>query len=50
MKKEWIMPNMEELDITATADSTAPSDNPDGPWTQINGGWFLPGGGAGSPI
>ncbi len=49
MKKEWGMPSMEELDITATADGGAPSDNFDGPWQNIDGHWYRPGAGAGSP-
>lgn len=49
MKKEWINPNMEELDIAATASGQSKSNVYDGPWVQIGDQWYLPGSGAGSP-
>lgn len=43
MKKTWEVPAMEELNINATANGLAPSDNFDGEWVQINGLWYKPG-------
>ena len=43
MKKMWENPTVEELDIEATANGDAPSDNFDDTWVQINGKWYRPG-------
>ncbi len=46
MKKTWEAPVMEELQINATANGLAPSDNFDDVWVQISGKWYRPGDGA----
>ncbi|MEE0960666.1 MAG: hypothetical protein UH654_11665 [Lachnospiraceae bacterium] len=46
MKKTWEAPVMEELQINATANGLAPSDNFDDVWVQIGEKWYRPGDGA----
>ncbi len=43
MKKTWEAPVMEELQINATANGGAPSDNFDDVWVQLGGKWYRPG-------
>ena len=45
MKKMWENAKIEELEINATANGTAPSDDFDGPWVQIDGKYYRPGNG-----
>lgn len=43
MKKNWITPEVDELDITATANGFAPAADFDGDWIQIGDKWYRPG-------
>lgn len=43
--KKWENPVVEELEVSATANGTAPADEFDGPWTQIGDLWYRPGDG-----
>ena len=43
--KKWNAPMMEELEINATANGNAPSDDFDGAWEQIGDKWYRPGNG-----
>lgn len=45
MKKEWNIPEMEELGIQFTANGAAPCDEFDDVWVQIDGKWYRPGAG-----
>ena len=48
MKKTWEAPVMEELQINATANGLAPSDDFDDVWVQIGEKWYRPGNGVAS--
>lgn len=41
--KTWMTPEVEVLDIKATANGTLPNEEFDGDWVQINGKWYKPG-------
>lgn len=43
--KKWEDAMVEELSIDMTADGSAPNDNFDDTWVQINGLWYKPGSG-----
>lgn len=43
MKKEWMNATVEELDINATANGLAPSDDFDDTWVQIGNKFYRPG-------
>ncbi len=43
--KKWNTPEMEVLEVSATANGAAPNDNYDGEWVQIGDRWYLPGDG-----
>ncbi|MBR6626503.1 MAG: hypothetical protein IKL04_00785 [Lachnospiraceae bacterium] len=43
--KKWNTPEMEVLEVSATANGKAPSENFDGEWVQIDGLWYRPGDG-----
>lgn len=46
--KKWNTPDMEVLELSATANGQAPSDYFDGDWVQIDGLWYKPGNGEAS--
>lgn len=41
--KEWNKPEIEELEINATANGQSASEDFDGDWVSINGKWYRPG-------
>lgn len=43
--KTWMKPELEELEIKATANGLQPSEDFDSEWVQIDGKWYLPGNG-----
>lgn len=45
MKKMWENAKIEELEINATANGLAPSDDFDDIWVEINGKYYRPGNG-----
>ena len=45
MKKNWEEAAVEELNIEATANGKAPSDDFDDTWVQIGDKWYRPGNG-----
>ena len=45
MKIMWENAKIEELEINATANGLAPSDDFDDTWVQINGKYYRPGNG-----
>lgn len=45
MMKKWNAPEMEELEINATANGQIPDENHDGDWVEIDGKWYRPGAG-----
>lgn len=46
--KTWMKPELEELEIKATANGMAPSNDFDDTWVEINGKWYRPGNGSAS--
>ena len=41
--KKWMTPELEELEIAATANAQAESESADGPWVQNGDRWLWPG-------